>query len=286
MRVLSNFELTNYNAYKLKAKCARAYFPDTEKDIVNIYSQKHPLDKRIILGGGNNIILSKSYYNEEFIIFNDCFNKIEIKDTKISAMAGATTVQLSELALKHELTGVEIFYDIPSTVGGAVVMNAGAKGEEIKDVLEKVRYLDLENMQVKEIVRDDINFDYRNSFFQKHSDKIVLKAWFNLKRSDFKSIQSKMEEEKQKRWLKQPRDLPNCGSVFKRPKGHYVGEMIESLGLKGYTIGGAKISEQHAGFIVNFNNATGKDIINLINLIKTKIKAMYKIDLEIEQKII
>ncbi|MFW5891693.1 MAG: UDP-N-acetylmuramate dehydrogenase, partial [bacterium] len=188
--------------------------------------------------------------------FNNCFNKVEINNSNIIAEAGATTLQISTLALEKKLTGFEIFYDIPSSVGGAVVMNAGTKVKEIKDILEKVQYLDLQDMQIKETLAKDIGFEYRNSFFQKNKDKVILKAWFKLKPGFYDDIKALMENEKQKRWAKQPRDLPNCGSVFKRPQGFYVGQMIEELGLKGFAIGGAKVSEKHAGFIVNYNNAT------------------------------
>lgn len=283
MKSFTNFDLTDYNAYQLKAQCKRAYFPDNENDILTVFKNNK---KNVLLGSGNNIILSKAYYDEDFIIFNNCFNKVEINNSNIIAEAGATTLQISALALEKKLTGFEIFYDIPSSVGGAVVMNAGTKVKEIKDILEKVQYLDLQDMQIKEILAKDIGFEYRNSFFQKHKDKVVLKAWFKLKQGNYDDIKALMEKEKQKRWAKQPRDLPNCGSVFKRPKGFYVGTMIEELGLKGFTLGGAKVSEKHAGFIVNYNNASGQDILKLIGIIKNKVRESYNVDLEVEQRII
>src|SRR5690606_5134622 len=137
-------------------------------------------------------------------------------------------------------------------------------GEEIKDVLIKVRYLDLTDFTVKEINKEDISFEYRNSFFQRNIDKIVLKVWLQLENRERSVIQNKMETIRAQRWAKQPKEFPNAGSVFKRPEGHYVGALIDELGLKGYTVGGAKISEKHGGFIVNFNNASGKDILEII----------------------
>ncbi len=285
MKSESNFSLKSYNAYCLAAICAKAWFPESGNDLLQIYSQE--TNKRFfILGNGNNIILSKDYYEEEFIIFNGCFDKITVKDTEINAEAGATLLQLSEKALKHHLTGLEIFYDIPSSVGGAVVMNAGTKEGEIKDVLVKVRYLDLSDMEIKEIEREDMKFEYRNSFFQKNTDKIIMKAWFQLAKGNAKQIRAKMEETKQIRWSKQPREYPNCGSVFKRPPGRFVGPMLDELGLKGFTIGGAQVSEKHSGFIINKGNATGKDILNLIDHIKKRVKEKFDVDLEVEQRII
>jgi len=165
-------------------------------------------------------------------------------------------------------------------------MNAGASGEEIKDVLVKVRYLDLSDHTVKEILKEDISFEYRNSFFQKNTDKIVLKAWLQLQKGNKESISEKMETIKAQRWAKQPKEFPNGGSVFKRPPGYYVGAIMDELGLKGFTIGGAKISEKHGGFIINFNKATGQDILAIITEVKRQVWEKYQIDLEVEQRVI
>jgi UDP-N-acetylmuramate dehydrogenase len=285
MKVLDKLNLENYNSYRLKAYCAKAYFPQSENDIIELYG-KQPHVSLIILGNGNNVILTKEWYDEHFIIFNGNFDHIEVNGSEISAQAGATMLQMSEKALLNSLSGFEVFYDIPSSVGGAVVMNAGASGEEIKDLLVKVRYFDLADLKIKEIIGNKLGFEYRNSFFQKHPDKVIFKAWFRLLQGDPLAIQAKMKETKQKRWAKQPREYPNCGSVFKRPKGHFVGPMLDELGLKGFTIGGAKISEKHSGFIINSGNATGKEILTLIGVIKEKVKRKFGIELELEQKII
>ena len=193
---------------------------------------------------------------------------------------------LSTIALNNSLSGLEMFYDIPSSLGGAVVMNAGASGEEIKDLIVKVRFLDLKDMTIKELDNDKLDFKYRSSFFQKNTDKIILKVWLKLKPDNKANIKSKMLSIKQNRWLKQPRNYPSAGSVFKRPKGKFVGPMIDGLGLKGFTIGGAQISKKHSGFIINRNSATGQDILDLIKFIQKKVYDSEKIHLEIEQRII
>jgi UDP-N-acetylmuramate dehydrogenase len=281
----NHLDLSPYNAYQVKAHCAIAWFPENENELMQIY-QQNTSSRKIILGNGNNIILSKDFYDEEFIILNGCFNKVEITQNGITAEAGATLLQLSKNALVHSLSGLEIFYDIPSSVGGAVVMNAGTKEGEIKDVLVKVRYLDLVDMQIKEITHDEIRFEYRNSFFQKNANKLVLKAWFILTPGNIEEIKTRMEITKQTRWDKQPREFPNCGSVFKRPSGRFVGPMLDELGLKGFTIGGAQISEKHSGFIINRGDATGNDILSLIKIVQTKVKEKFGVDLEVEQRII
>jgi len=285
MNYINNYNLTAYNAYRINAVCTKAWFPENETDLLEMLRQNK--NKRlIILGNGNNIILSKEYYEDEFIILNGCFDKITVNNTEMEAEAGATLLQLSKTALKHHLTGLEIFYDIPSSVGGAVVMNAGTKEGEIKDILVKVRYLDLADKQINEISKENIGFEYRNSFFQKNTDKIVLKAWFQLAKGKPEQIKTKMEQTKHTRWAKQPREYPNCGSVFKRPPGRFVGPMLDELGMKGFTIGGAKISEKHSGFIVNTGNATGKDILSIISEAKKRVKERFGVDLEVEQRII
>jgi UDP-N-acetylmuramate dehydrogenase len=281
----NQFNLKYYNAYNLESICSKAWFPESEEDLLFVYKDT-PNRKKIILGNGNNIILSKEFYEEEFIILNGCFNSIEVNKNIMIAEAGATLQQLSEEALVNSLSGLEIFFDIPSSVGGAVVMNAGTKDGEIKDILIKVRYLDLSDLKIKEISKNEIGFDYRNSFFQKNTDKIVLKAWFELRQGNPVEIKNKMDEYKNIRWSKQPREFPNCGSVFKRPKGRFVGPMLDELGLKGFTVGGAKISEKHSGFIVNTGTATGKDILDLIKEVQFRVKEKFGVELEVEQRII
>jgi UDP-N-acetylmuramate dehydrogenase len=286
MKVFENFDLSKYNSYRIKAMCKVAYFPESELDIISLYRKKNDY---VLLGSGHNVIMSKPYYDDDFLIFNGNFAGVamdENDESIIIAESGITMQALSELAHSKGLSGLEVFYDIPSSLGGAVVMNAGASGEEVKDVLIKVRYLDLEDMKVKEIFREEIGFEYRNGFFQRHKDKVVLKAWLKLALKNESEILAKMTTIKAARWNKQPRDLPNAGSVFKRPKGYYVGAMIDELGLRGLRKGGAMVSLKHSGFIVNCGAATGEDILGLIMEIKEKVMLRFNVDLEVEQRII
>jgi len=285
MRVFKNFNLTEYNSYRIKSKCKKAYFPENEDDIIKLFSLKQDY---ILLGSGHNLILSKAYYDTDFIIFNGNFDSIDVGSDSnvIVAEAGATILAVSETAEKHNLTGAEFLFDIPSSVGGAVVMNAGTKEGETKNILKKVRYLDLKDMTVNEKSNEDLELEYRTSFFQKNKNTIILKAWFKLSKGDPSEIRRIMNDSKTRRWSKQPRDYPNCGSVFKRPPGKFVGPMIDELGLKGFTIGGAQVSKKHSGFIINKGNATGTDILELIQYIQDKVKKRHNINLEVEQRII
>lgn len=283
MIIFDNFNLKNFNSYKINSVCKKAFFPENEDDILTFFkTEKH----FIVIGSGHNIILSKEYYDFSFLILDHNFGRITIIDNTLEIEAGASMFDVSEFALKIELSGVEMFYDIPSSLGGAIVMNAGASGEEIKDLTVKVRYLDLSDLKIKEKTNEEISFKYRGSFFQENKDKIVLKAWLRLTPKPKSLIEKKMITIKAARWSKQPKEYPNAGSVFKRPQNKYVGPMLDELGLKGFTIGGAQVSEKHSGFIVNIGNATGKDILDLIKEIQLKVLKKFKILLEVEQRII
>lgn len=285
MIIKSNFDLTNYNSYRITSFCKTAYFPTTEQDFIDLYREFGDTPKNI-LGGGNNVILSKEYYDSDFVIIDDNYAKLEIDGTFVTVESGMSLKTLSEIALDKELSGLEIFYDIPSSVGGAIVMNAGAGGEEIKSLVKKVRYLDLVDLSIKEKASEDINFDYRNSYFQKNTDKIVLKSFLELKRGLKADIEKKMEDFKALRWSKQPKDFPSAGSVFKRPEGKFVGPMIDALHLKGVRVGGAEVSVKHGGFIINVGSATGKDVLDLIDIVKEKVLKEFGLELQIEQRII
>lgn len=285
MRIEKNFCLQNYNAYQLVSYCDVAYFPETSEDLQQLYTLPN-MESAIVLGNGNNTILAQPRYAHPFVILNECMQNIALQGDLIVADAGATLLQLSEFALQHSFAGAEPFYDIPSSIGGAVVMNAGNKDAEIKDILYKVRYLDLDDLKVKEKPLADIGFSYRNSFFQKNPNNIVLTAWLRLTLGDKDQIKEKMEQGKALRWEKQPREFPNCGSVFKRPQGRFVGPMLDELGLKGFRIGGAEVSKKHSGFIVNVGGATGGDILAVIREVQRRVSEAFGVNLEVEQRIV
>ena len=285
MQIVNNLDLTTYNSYRLKSIAKTAFFPETIDDLREIIST---YDNLVVLGGGNNTIFSKEYYeNENFVFIRDNFSGISlINDTTLRALAGTDMKILSEEALKHSLTGLEYFYDIPGCVGGGVVMNAGAKGEFLGDYLIEVECLDIMTGSLCKFSKDDLFYSYRNSVFQDKPFYIIISATFSLQKADYNAIKRKMEDNYIDRNKKQPRDFPNAGSVFKRPEGHYVGPMVTECGLKGYSIGGAMVSTKHAGFIVNYNNATSKDILTLIEIIRSEVSKKFGVELVVEQRII
>jgi len=284
MKIINEFDLTEYNSYKIRAKVKTAIFPADSNELIEAV-KNYP--NHIILGGGNNIIFKHKYYEKHpFIVVRENLSRVVFHKNIINCEPGVDLKNLSYKAYKYQLSGLEYFYDIPGTLGGAIVMNAGSKGEDIGGVTEMIDYFDVNKQKSLTLTKDNLDISYRNSIFQEKTSFIILNCVLKLRRGDAHDIWEKMETNRKKRWENQPRNFPNAGSVFKRPKGYYVGQLIEESGLKGYTIGGAKISEKHAGFIVNYNNATGIDIIKLINYVTKIIYEKYNIKLEMEQKII
>lgn len=285
MHHYKNFDLSDYNSYRLKAICRNAFFPGSEKDILTIFVTRSDIPK-IILGGGYNVILSKPNYDHDFIIFHGCLDEIKVQGTIMEAGCGASLLSLSELAYARSLTGFEMFYDIPGSLGGALVMNAGANGEEMKDIVRKIRFFDTKEKSFSEISNQEARFGYRSSYFQGKPQLVITRAWFDLQEGKKEEINNKMQNIKRARWASQPREYPNAGSVFRRPEGRYVGPMLDALGLKGFQIGGAMVSPKHSGFIVNTGNATADDILHLVCEIQKRVFNEFGVSLELEQKVI
>ena len=212
------------------------------------------------------------------------WKQIHVKGTMVIAEAGASLIDTTYAALAESLTGFEFACGIPGSVGGAVYMNAGAYGGEIKDVFAEVDLL-LEDGTLKTLTKDEMVFSYRHSKVQELR-AIVLEARFSLQTGDYEAIKARMDELTELRQSKQPLEYPSCGSVFKRPVGHYTGQLIQQAGLQGLKWGGAQVSEKHAGFIVNIDHATATDYIELIAHIQEVIKEKFDVSLETEVRII
>jgi len=276
--------LEKFNTYKIKSFAKHVFFPQNDNEINNI-AQK--FKKVTLLGNGSNIIFSKPYYeNRSFIILADNFANINVKGNIIEAQSGVLLKDLSLLALNCSLSGLETFYDIPASVGGAVIMNAGAYGDEIYNSVESVKILDLSTKKIKIFPKEEIDYNYRYSIFKNNPNLCVLGAKFKLEDKEQKEIRKKLDYIYAMRLKSLPKD-PSGGSVFKRPPANIsVGEMVQTLGLKGKSIGGAQISTKHGGFIINNDNATGQDILDLIEFIKVEIFKEYNVKLEQEQIVI
>ncbi|MDR2647267.1 MAG: UDP-N-acetylmuramate dehydrogenase [Oscillospiraceae bacterium] len=219
-----------------------------------------------ILGNGSNLCVKDTGLDCVVLSTNGLQNKDVSDDNRISCGAGLRLSELCGFALRHSLTGLEFAYGIPGTVGGAVFMNAGAYGGEMKDIVESVRFLD-ETLSWCELPANALHFSYRHSVFaQNHG--IITNVTLRLRRGDTEKIKAAMDDVMLRRKTKQPLDMPSAGSVFKRPEGQFAGALIEQCGLKGKQIGGARVSEKHAGFIVNTGGASAADVRALIALIQ------------------
>lgn len=239
--------------------------------------------KYFVLGNGTNVLALDEGYDGAVLLTKKALSGISADGCLIRAGAGASLADVCRKACYEGLSGMEFAYGIPGSVGGAVFMNAGAYGGEIKDILEEVEYLD-EAGNVVTVPASELGLSYRSSEFQKHRDRLVLTAVFRLDKGDSKVIAETMKETMNKRIEKQPLEYPSCGSTFKRPQGNYASKLIDDCGLRGFAVGGAQVSEKHCGFVINRGGATSADILALIDEVRKKVKEMtgYELECEIE----
>ena len=235
-----------------------------------------------VLGNGSNLLVSDSGYRGVIIQMDRNMGDIELKGTEIRACAGALLSSVAAAARKASLTGFEFAGGIPGTLGGAVVMNAGAYGGEMKDVLREVTVMTKEG-DIRVIPSDRLELGYRTSIIKK-AGYLVLEAVISLEKGDPQAIQEKTKELASKRTEKQPLDYPSAGSTFKRPEGYFAGKLIMDSGLRGFHVGGAQVSEKHCGFVINTGGATAKDVKELMDHVIRTVKENYNITLEPEVK--
>ena len=284
LKFLLDEPMRNYTTFKIGGPVSCAIFPKSSEEIQDIYKYLNINEiKTIVLGNGSNMLISDEGINGCAIILGKNISKIElISETEIKAQAGASLSAVCLFALEHNLCGMEFAYGIPGTVGGAVRMNAGAYGGEIKDIFSSCECI-FSNGEKAKATLNDANFSYRYSAF-KDNNSVISEAIFSLKKGQHEEIENKMRELMQKRKNSQPLEYPNAGSTFKRPEGAFAGQLIEQCGLKGFCIGDACVSEKHAGFVVNKGNARFNDVFTLIKHIQNtiKIETGYILEPEIE----
>lgn len=237
-----------------------------------------------VLGRGSNVLVSDKGIDGIVIIIGKDFADVSVNGNMITAKSGATLLQVCKAALENSLTGMEFAYGIPGTVGGALVMNAGAFGGEMADVVFACKYLD-EAMDTISADVSELCLSYRHSLFTVEP-YIVTEVTFLLKEGEKSEIENKMNEILNKRKLKQPLEFASAGSTFKRPENNYASKLIEESGLKGFSIGGAQVSEKHSGFVINRNNASFSDVCAVVDFVKTEVLKKTGIKLECEILII
>ena len=253
--------MKNHTSFKVGGPVDLMIIPKTEDEVINVLkllaSQPIPF---YIMGNGSNLLVSDRGFSGVVIKLYDNYNDFSVDEDIITAKSGILLSKLAKVALNHNLGGFEFASGIPGTLGGAVTMNAGAYGGEMKDVLISAHVVDRQG-NISEIVNGHLELGYRTSSIQK-KDLIVLSAKLQLKKAPYDEIKDKMNELDHKRKDKQPLEWPSAGSTFKRPEGHFAGKLIQDCGLRGYSIGGAQISEKHCGFVINKGGATASDIFN------------------------
>lgn len=282
--ILVDESLMNYTFTKTGGPADFLAFPknaDEVRDLV-LYCKDENMPW-LILGNASNLIVKDGGIRGLVIMLSD-MTDITVEEGLLTAEAGAKLIDATYVALDHSLTGFEFACGIPGSVGGAVFMNAGAYDGEVQTIFESCDVL-LADGSIQTYTKEDMDFAYRHTAIQE-LQAIILRARFRLVKGDYDQIKARMVELTELRQLKQPLEYPSCGSVFKRPVGHYTGKLIQDAGLQGLKWGGAQISEKHAGFIVNVDNATATDYLELIAYIQKTILEKFGVTLETEVRII
>lgn len=275
---LENQPLAQYTSFKIGGACPILIKPNGSECLcVLIREFKKENAPYRVMGKGSNLLISDKGIDTPVIMISSGMNGILPEETNISCGAGTSLSVLCQTAAELGLSGLEFAFGIPGSVGGALYMNAGAYGGEMKDVVVSCLYID-ENGDPRTLTAEEMELSYRRSFFTGKKN-IIVQVGFKLNKGDTKEISSKMKELMQRRRDKQPLEYPSAGSTFKRPEGDFAGRLIDAAGLRGYTVGGAQVSEKHCGFVVNKGNASFDDVKQIINDIKDKVKENSGIEL-------
>lgn len=233
-----------------------------------------------VLGNGSNLLVSDEGFRGVILQIGSKMNRVTVEGSVIVAQAGASMAQIARTAMEHELTGMEFASGIPGTIGGGVVMNAGAYGGELSQIVTQVNVVNNEG-EIMELDNETMEFGYRTSTIR-NNPFTVTEVILRLEKGDRRQIRERMEELAAKRREKQPLEYPSAGSTFKRPAGHYAGQLIMEAGLRGFQCGGAKVSDKHCGFVINTGNATAEDVRKLIREVQARVRDQFNVDLETE----
>lgn len=284
--VEENAPMSKYTSFKTGGNARVLIIPESAEmlsDLIKLCKEQgvNPL----VMGNGSNLLVTDKGIDGVVIKIGSTMSSIElIGDDTVKCSAGAQLKSLCSFALEHSLSGLEFAYGIPGTLGGAVYMNAGAYGGEMKDVLVSCTHIDSDG-NMGELSGDELSLGYRHSVYTDNGFTVVS-AVLKLKKGNADEIKAAMDDKLFRRRDKQPLEFPSAGSTFKRPEGYFAGALIEECGLKGYTVGGAQVSEKHAGFVINRGGATSDDILRLIEYIKKTVYEKFGVLLEPEVKIV
>lgn len=283
--IFENEPLCTHTSFKIGGNADFLVMPESEKEVISLikYLKKDNINYAVI-GNGSNLLINDAGYRGVIIKMSGCFNKITVSGNIIEAEAGALLSKIAVICRDNSLDNFSELSGIPGSIGGALSMNAGAYGREMKDVVKSAKVL-TEDGEVKILSNSELDLSYRHSIIS-YKNIIILSVALELPYGNKEEITDKMREVTKKRVSKQPLEFPSAGSTFKRPEGYFAAQLIEEAGLKGLRVGGAVVSEKHSGFVINDNNASFKDVIELTDKIKDKVKEKYNVDLELEVKIL
>ena len=282
-QVLTDEPMKNHTSFRIGGPADYFVMPLDEEALKNTIScVKDAGVSYAIIGNGTNLLVGDGGYRGVIIQLYKNFGDMRIEGERIYAKSGVLLSAAARAAARESLTGMEFASGIPGTLGGAVVMNAGAYGGEMKNIAESVRLLNQDGI-IEEVPGEKMQFSYRNSKAQNDHD-IILGAVLKLQKGDPEAIRARMEELKEQRTSKQPLDLPSAGSTFKRPAGYFAGKLIMDAGLRGFRVGGAMVSEKHCGFVVNTGDATAADVVSLMDAVKQRVQEQFHVELEPEVK--
>ena len=287
LRVACDEPMSRHTSFRIGGPARRMAFPERGEQLVLLLDHAAACGARpLVIGNGTNLLCPDAGLDRLVIDTSAALNRVESAgpDT-VTAEAGASLARAADFACRQGLTGLEFAHGIPGTVGGAVCMNAGAYGGEMRQVVQAVTVLFPEE-GIRTLSGGDLAFGYRRSFLTDRPDAVVLRAVFRLAPGDPDEIRQQMRELMERRRASQPLDLPSAGSTFKRPEGYFAGTLIDQCGLKGRTVGGDQVSEKHAGFVINRGGATCADVTALIRQIQDRVLDMTGVRLEPEVKII
>ncbi len=283
LRLLEGEPMAAHCSFRIGGPAALFAEPSDEAELLALLAALRERGVRpLLLGKGTNVLVADAGVPGVVVHIGEALGAVRVAGTRMEAGAGVALSVLAQRAREHSLTGLEFAHGIPGSLGGAVVMNAGAYDGEMKDVVVSVRYLDGEGT-LRET--EDMGFAYRRSRFS-DGQSVVLSAVLQLREGDGEAVAARMRELGERRRSKQPLDRPSAGSTFKRPARGYAAALIEGAGLKGLSVGGAQVSEKHAGFVINTGNASCADVLALMELVRARVLEKYGVELEPELRIV
>ena len=284
-RVLLDEPMSKHTTFRVGGPADYFVIPKSVQEVQSVVDLCHQFEvPYYVVGNGSNLLVGDRGYRGLILQIYKEMNRIQVEGTSVKVQAGALLSKVGNKALEAELSGFEFAAGIPGTVGGAVVMNAGAYGGEMKDILKSATVLSTDG-RVLTLYNSELELGYRTSVIAK-KDYVVLEVEYELQNGDKEAIRAKMDELKVQRITKQPLEFASAGSTFKRPEGYFAGKLIQDAGLRGFKVGGAQVSEKHCGFVINTGDATAADILKLIEMVSETVLKQFGVQLEPEVKML